>query len=322
MLYVAVIKIVAPFITHAEIIDAIESACASCEIEVDRVTFGLFSPLDISILDLKLKVGYEGGSEALVRIPSTRLDISGSRSSRGHFVIEKVLITDPVITFVDGDAVSRKSKRRKEPSETTVEIEKTLIERGEFIYVRNTHGTSATLNMRKIEATIGPLKITGRSKEQEAVARVGLQIENSGHVELEVKAKLGGPIDHVDVGVAIRDQKLSDLNKFFEPNAGVSLQGTMAKARGWVQVRGDKSKAAVWVVYHGLKLELKPMYDRSEVTAFFMNFGADLVMEEEDLGQPKSDQTKVLDVPRGKGERIIGYILRGLKEAAIKVARK
>lgn len=317
ILYVATVKVIAPWIARAEIIDSVEGSCATCEIELSNVSFALLSPLNATLNGLKMKVGYEGGSEAVFSIESIRVAVSFAESSKKKIVVESVLIDEPVITFADGDAVSRKTNRKREPGPDVV-IEKVEISKGEFTYIRNTKGTSAALHLHHINGEIGPL---GSARKDPAKAHLKTRIEMSGSVEIDIVAKLKGP-DEVDVSVYIRDQNLADTTPFFKSNAGVSLKGTMLKGRGRVRVRDQKMKASVWAVYHGLELELNPMYDRTKSEAFFMNLGADLVMTEDDVDLAKADQTQALDVPREKNERIIGYVLRGLKEAAIKVAMK
>ena len=315
VLYVMAVKIIAPWISRAEIIDAVEGACATCEIELSAVSFALLSPLNATLHGLKMKVGYEGGSEAVFRIEAVSVAFSFAQSSRQKIYIERVVIDRPIITFADGEAVSRKTNR-KHDRRPDVAIEKVEISRGEFTYIRNTKGTSATLHLHDISGEIGPLD---SSRDLPAKAHLETRIENSGSVEIDIAAKLTGP-DEVDVSVYIRDQNLADTTPFFKPNAGVSLKGTMLKGKGRVRVRDQNMKASVWAVYHGLELELNSMYDRTKAEAFFMNLGADLVMDESDVDLAKADQTEALDVPREENEQIVGFVLRGLKEAAMKVA--
>ena len=316
LVYFSAVKFIAPWISHAEIINAIEEACASCEIEIGHVSFALLSPLDVGVHGLKLKVGYAGGSEAIMRVDEIEVIGSFSKSSRAKIVIEKIRIIDPVISFGDGDAVTNKKRHKAEPGPIVV-VENIEIIKGEFTYIRGTKGTSATLHLHDINGSLGPIESTG---DEIAKAHLKNRIENSGSIEIDIAAKLKGP-DHVDVSVAMREQNLADTNAFFKPNAGVTLTGILEKGRGRVRVRDQQAQASVWAVYHGLSLELSPMYDRSALMAFLTNLGAELVMADDDTDLDKKDQMQIVDVPREKDERIIGYVLRSLKEAAIKVAR-
>lgn len=317
LLYVMTVKFIAPWIAHAEIIDSVEVSCASCELEVDKVAFELFSPLQATLSGVKVKVGYDGGSEAIFRIDKIEFDLSYSKSSRRKIVVDFVRIVQPVVTFADGDAVSKKSNRKGEPGPDVI-VEKVEIQNGEFTYIRETKGTSAVLHLHEINGELGPLD---SSREEPAKAHLKTRLEKSGSVEIDILARLKGPT-RVDVSVYIRDQNLADTNPFFKPNAGVTLTGIMEKASGRVRVRDQTAKASVWAVYHGLSLELSPMHDRSPIVAFFTNLGAELAMTDDTTDLDKKNQTQVVEVHREKGERIIGYVLRSLKEAAIKVARE
>lgn len=324
VLYFTVVMFLAPWIARAELRDAIDSACPTCEVEIGRLSFSFFPPSDIAVQDIKFKVGRPGGSEGIGRIEAINVKLSVARSTKENIVIESVNIVRPVITFVDGDAVTPKKDTKDESPGRTFAVENTFMVDGEFTYIRETKGTSATLRLHAINLTMDEFGTAfDNDSRREAVTRAvaRLRIENSGEVRLEVESPLRPGPDHVDVAVEIRDQNLADLTPFFKPNAGVELSGQMVKARGRVKLRDQDMRATAWIIYHGLNIKLNSMYDRTGAEAFFMNLGADLVMKEEDLGLAKDLQTRSLAIKREKGERIVGFILRGLKEAAIKVAQ-
>lgn len=320
VLYSALVLMVAPRMLRSHIMEAVESACPSCELEFQGVSLAYFQPWVLTFQDIHLYAGHKGGSEAKVRLDSLEIVGNVGESTKENIVIESVSVDGPDVIFTDGDAVSKKSDD-EEKSGPTFEIRKTELSHGKFTYIRNTKGTSATLHLHNVAGEIGVIGTDPKISKDMVNAHFRTQIEKSGEVELDVAALLRPGPDHVDVTVHIRDQNLVDLTPFFNPNAGVEIKGKLIKARGRVLVRGEEAKASVWVVYHGLDIKLNPMYDRTKAEAFFMNLGADLVMADEDLGLSKDEQTKMIQVKRESGERIVGFILRSLKEAAIGLAR-
>jgi hypothetical protein len=322
VLYALAIEVVIPRISKSQIEHAIEEGCASCRIEVGSVSFEFFSPSRIRIRDVRLKQGYEGSSELLIRLDSVFVDIDLARSTRDRVFLSAIEIARPDVFLVDGDASSPKSNDEATHRGIEFSVEKTTLTDGSFTYRRDTKGTSATLHLAKIQGELSPFGSLPELKEQFVEAHLRAQIEGSGETEIDLRVPMQGGQDNVDLSLYLRDQDLAVTTAFFNPNAGVELKGTIVKARGRVRVRDQELTASAWVIYHGLELKLNAMYDRSRTKAFFLNLGADLAMKEEDLDLDKKDQTEDLHAKREPGERIVGFVLRGLKEAAIKVAMK
>lgn len=321
-LYAVAIEFVLPQIAKSEIVDAVESSCASCKFEIGSVAFGLLNPGQVRIRDVRVKEGYEGSSELLVKIESIYLDINLAASSRDHIAIREIQLREPDVLLVDGDAKSPEAKHGDDSTGPTFAIDSTKLSDGVFTYTRNTKGTSATLHLAKIQGEFTALGTSKDLKDKFVEAHLKTQIEKSGETEVDLRVPMTGAANNVDVSVYIRDQDLGVTTPFFNPNAGVELKGQIVKARGRVRVRSNDLVASAWIIYHGLELKLNPMYDRSKAEAFLLNIGADLVMKETDLDLDKKDQTEYLHAKREPNERIVGFILRGLKEVAIQVARK
>lgn len=323
LIYVVGIELVLPPIAKAKITEAVTDGCASCKFELGSASFGLFNPGHIRLRDIRVKQGYEGSTELLVKIESVFIDVDLAGSTRERISILNVELREPDVLLVDGDAASPKSKDADEDSKgPTFAINHTKLTNGIFTYTRNTKGTTATLHLAKIEGDFSALGTIDELKDKFVDAHLAFQIEKSGATELDLRVPMKGGANHVDVSLYLRDQDLAVTTPFFNPNAGVELNGNVVKARARAQVRGDALVASTWIVYKGLELKLNPMYDRSGAEAFFTNLGIELVMKETDLDLDGKDQTEFLHTKREPNEKTVGFILRGLKEAAIKVARK
>lgn len=322
IIYSLFIEVVLPSIAGSQINLAVQSACASCKFEIGSVSFGFFKPSEILIRNVRLKQGYLGSSELLIRIDSILIDVDLATSTSKQVSIAKIRVYEPDVLLVDGDANSPQSDVASAASDLTFVVASTELTDGQFTYTRVTKGTTATLHVAKIQGEFSPFGTSSDLQDRFVDVHLKAQIEKSGETELDLRIPMQSAADHVDVSVYLKDQDLAVTTPFFKPNAGVELQGKIVKARGRARVRDQVLTASAWVIYQGLSIKLNPMYDRTKLAAFFMNLGADLAMKEEDLDLDKADQTEFLKIRREPNERIVGFILRGLKEAAIKVARK
>jgi len=87
-----------------------------------------------------------------------------------------------------------------------------------------------------------------------------------------------------------------------------------------VNVTGASLKSEVSVVYQGLDVIFSANRERSGATAFFSNLLRGLKIDDQNTTEPRYDQKRTAALQRKKGESIVSFILRGMKEAALEVA--
>ncbi len=162
----------------------------------------------------------------------------------------------------------------------------------------------------------------GGDEKGELTVKAGLQLEGSGHIDLRFSTDLRADApDNLKAEVDIKNQDLETLTSFFRPNAGVSLTGKMLTGKGQVTVTGKKLDAKVTTTFKGFEITLEKMHDRSEASAFLINLGLEIDAKRENLDDPSDEKTRRVSLTREPKERLVGFALRGLKEAALKVAR-
>lgn len=290
----------------------------NAKFEMGDVSMAVLRPGAFSFNDIKFVSSKKGIPELEVEIGKLTVDLDVLPLLKGEVRIGSILIDKPRVVFRDGDAKPGADKDSSAKNKSlNFDCRGLVISSGEFQYIRMTHGTVATLNVYEIDAEGGPLGQTlGNQVEVKARGR----IEKSGAVELLVKMPLFESPLKVDVEIGVKDQNLADLTPFFKENAGVELHGKMLEGRGTAKVEGRSLRAEVLAKYKDFDLKLHKTYDRSEAAAFFMNLGTAIATAEKNTGKPAKDQQRGVNTQREAGEPIVGFILRGLKEAALRVS--
>ncbi len=281
-----------------------------------EVSASPLSPGRIVFQKIEYRSSKKGVPELEVAIEALEVDLDLLPLLRGEIRISSVRAEKPVVLFRDGDAKPRAS-RSGGKRELGFDLRSAEINDGTFQYVRMTQGTVATLNVSNIQARGGPV---GRSLGNVVDLEARGRIEKSGEVFVKVRTPLFEDPVKVDVDVRVQEQNLADLTPFFKKNAGVELHGQMLKGHGNAQVEGQSLKAVVTAEYKDFDLKLHKMHDRSEAAAFFTNLGLAIAAREKNVGKDKEDRTRGVTLKRDPGEPVVGFILRGLKEAALRVS--
>jgi uncharacterized protein involved in outer membrane biogenesis len=286
--------------------------------EMGDVAMSALSPGKFSFGAIKFVSSKKGIPELEVEIERLSVDLDVLPLLKGDVRIGALIIEKPKVIFRDGDAKPKEEKESSHKNRSlNFDLRGASISDGEFTYVRMTHGTVATLNVHNIQAESGPL---GRTLGNQVELKARGRIEKSGTVDLKIGMPLFETPLKVYVAIDVDDQNLADLTPFFKENAGVELHGKMLEGRGTAKLEGRSLSAEVWAKYKDFDLKLHKMYDRSEAAAFFMNLGTAIATAEKNTGKPAKDQQRGVNIQREAGEPVVGFILRGLKEAALRVS--
>lgn len=300
---------------------AVAKNCHGCVLEIARIETPLLSFGDVILRGVKFKSGKPGGAEVKADVEEVIASIDLRHSSAESLLIKRLRVHRPQLVYTDGDAPSPASASTGESEAGSLSIDATEIRGGQIVYIRNTHGTHAEFVLRDISLSAGTFSTVAAHADAAIDVQTTAQVENSGAIELDVKVKPFAPSLFVDVDLKVRGQNLADLTKFLKANAGVELMGQLERGRSRIRVRGDEAKVRVWAEYHGLNVKLHPMYDRSEWMAFLTSLGTDLTMSEDNEDSLEIDKRRSIVYTRKPGQSIVGFIVQGMKAAAIKVAQ-
>ena len=224
-------------------IEKVERACASCSLQIDRVEIDLLDLGRVRVTGVQFRAGSFGSLQIDAKAESIDARVEIRPLWKRTLSIQSVEIAQPDVAIKDGDT----PKDRRQPpfranaksggnnkDEWTLAIEKLSLARGSFQYRRYRNEKEAVLKVREISGAAGPFSSSDLGSPTLIKGSIAGQIGTSGRAELRVATALSkSPLD-VDVDLKVESQQLTDLNGFFQPNAGVILEGKVNKARGTV----------------------------------------------------------------------------------------
>ena len=323
VVYVIVIDAVAPSILKSKIISALKDSCSDCELQIESVETNAIQPWEITLKKINLKAGQPGRSSADVKIEILKVDVKILAALSKQLIIESLEGDVVDVTYAEGEALKKAAAPNDEGGDPLLfAIENTRVSNLEFRYAHSQHGVTSFLRVHKISAWISGLGNTPELKDQLTNGEFRGVIEKSGQAQLKIAALTRPGLHYVDVNLFIDKQKLDDLNSFFTGNDGIVFHGLLLHANATVNVRDQKSKAHVEGTYKEVDFKQTATATTSAVEAVLTNLGADLLMNKTNTDRLPRDREADLEVQRKKGEALVHFILRSMKECALEVAKK
>lgn len=285
--------------------------------EMQDVSVSAFSPGKFTAREIKYISSTKGIAELEVEVGTVTVDLEILPLLKGEVKISSLRIESPRVIFRNSEALPAREKASgTKKGELNFDARSAEIVGGEFTYIRMAQGTVATLHFHDISGSVEPL---GKTYGNEVRVTARGRIEKSGEVKLKVATPLFTSLK-VDVDVEVTDQNLADLTPFFKENAGVELHGLMLEGKGKAVVEGDTVTASVFARYKDFELKLHGNHARSDAAAFFSNLGIAIATHEKNLDQALRDQKRGVTLKRNSAEPVVAFILRALKEAALRVS--
>ncbi|MGE3262107.1 MAG: hypothetical protein AB7K68_10035 [Bacteriovoracia bacterium] len=185
-----------------------------------------------------------------------------------------------------------------------------------FTYEIREKGKFGRVRLDKIQASISALGTFPELKDQPVVGKAKARLEQSGQVDLEVEAPLFRDIPKVLVKLSLADQRLPELNEYFTPIDGVELSGRVIQGNASAEVDGKLLSAWADIRYEKFDVRFLRTKQRGGLKAFLSNIVADLKLDPKKV----TADSKSVGIHRRPLESMVSFVLRGLKEAALKVA--
>ncbi len=286
----------------------VHAQCAHCQVSIARTT--LWWP-SLSFHQVRITLGRKGGQYCEIKTPRVSLFPQLQTLLGGDLHFNEIVVETPEIFFYDGD--QRTVENKTAGKSVAPKIDALEIEDGQFTYIRDTKGTHAVLTVHKIAAAM-------RLRPGELSAHAQMQVGHSGVSKLQVHARFGGRPLEIATKLQVEEQNLADLSRFFEPNAGVKLAGILLSGYALSDSIGDKLHATLWAQYRDFAIHVNKMYDRNELQTFFTNLGIAVAARSSNVENARPPKGESVDIKREQPESVVAFILRGLKEAALKVS--
>ena len=299
------------------------AACATCRLEVGGVQVAWDG---ITVDGLIFNVGADGERRRYrLVVERARVVLSWRNVLRGRVHLDEVDVRGPQVTMIDfaeGRAAAPAAKDAQPPSKFDVDVDRLIVADGTFTYVRDRKDTHAVVGFRKLHLTAEDFGTSPARRDRPVFAKLKGQLGLSGEMRIEIKAHPTAPAPQADVEIWFNDQNLADLSDFFEPNAGVKLSGALQFAHATSHLDGARLKTRARAVFEDFDLEVEPHADRGAWSAFFTNLGVAIGVKQGNVELSEAQQTRVVTNERRAHEPLVAFILRGIKEAVISVAKK
>ncbi len=269
-------------------------------------------PIDLSLLHpgkmafKNIKASHQSGKTSQIEVEVDRIDLDVSLKSLlyGHLHINSLVFRRPQIVLTDTDAPKAKKESTDSPDLPPIDL--IQLSEGQFFYRSVTQGAMGEIKVSKISGSIDNLHS----------ANLRALIEKSGKIELRGAGNFFRSPFRGELNMKLEHFDLSELTPFLKIDDGVLLEGKVNFARGLVQINDKQISANVSGNYQKLGIKLLKTGDRSPLEAFLMNLGAKMVLTKDGKNQAPSS------IERHEDESIVHFILRGLKVACLRLAKK
>jgi hypothetical protein len=308
----------------------IEASCersiGDCQFRFEHSKLSLF-PLKVRFSGVRLSAGSELTTAYYFRMESIALAISARALLSRALILDDLLFDGVEVVITEGDRPSnRKSKDEPESEQSvwTIAVEHTQIERGAFTYIRkSTRGSKprrAILQVKDISGTISRIGAPRPGGEANTVAEAAGRLEDSGRFDLKIVSDLFSSGLAVDLDLRICEQNLGDLSAFFMAEEGIRLKGVLKESHASVAIRERKLSAWVLAKYRDLGIQFHRIGSKGALAVFFTNLVTATQLNRTNIETLNKDQVRGVDLLRRTNETLIQFILRGMKDAALKVA--
>lgn len=308
-----------PAVVRWRLGSAVRAGCDTCELSLGAVRVHLVPPA-LSCGRIRLTAGTFGATSIKVEAGNVYAPVALSQLVRGRIRTGIVVIDRFNVTVKEGD-LPEPPPPGGAARPLDLELEGVTIRDGSFVYVRESPGLRGSLGVSRLSWAVGPLGSSRRLKGEAVEARAEGVLEDSGKFQLEVRGKLFAEEPDLDLTLRILGQDLKGFNRFFQPTEGISLKGTLLEGRSETAIRGRRLNASVFLRYRGLELNIRKTKERGALSAYLQNLLASAALGKQNT-DGAYDRSGTAELEREADEALAGFTLRGMKEAAIQVAKQ
>jgi hypothetical protein len=300
----------------------IKESCGSCTLSLDRVRLSVV-PFSVILEGVRLAGGdpkttrVDAEAERIVARSTLRSLVSGKL----HF--EGIEIHAPYVVVTEGDLPSP-PPGPEEGTRRIYVINGMQVVNGRFTYMRvfgvGKEARRAILHVKDIQGNMGKLGNTSQLRGQVVRGQAKGRLEDSGEFLLAVETVLVSKVLQVDVDLQMVEQNLADISPFFQTSDGIRIRGKLNKGQSSTKIRGEELTGWVQAQYRGLDVQFEKTESRGEISTFFDNLVKSMKLHSSTVGKKPADQIRSVQLQREERETLLHFILRGMKDAALKVA--
>ena len=252
------------------------------------------------------------------KIDSIRIVFSIRKLFHKSIHISHMEIMNPNVQIMEGDKVYPQEKPGAKMASTEMEVLATNIQNGIFTYNRTYRRGIASIHITQIMGEIQSWNNHDNTAKTKGNAS-GL-LEQSGRFSLAIESPIFAENTQAEIGITMKELVLSNMNPFFETSEGINLLGNLHEAKANVIVIERTLSADVRAKYSGLDIHFQKTNRRGPIAAFLSNLVESIKVNSTNEKRSKRDQIRGILAKRRNHESLVSFILRGMKEAALKVA--
>ncbi len=277
-----------------------------------------FDPTILVCRDANIQLGTAGEGIWTGTIQKIELQYSPG-SDITNLSLTSVKILRPRILLAEVSGVSSKRKVPDLPN-TPVTIKDLRVEDGIFTYQSrnpNNNRKAGELTFSRIAADSQNIQYRGYDSSPIKVNVTG-QLDE-GFLSLDMTIRLSKASSSFEIISEIENAPLQSANSYTQPTEGLSLQGTIVKARAHSNYSESQLTTRSSLVYRDLDVDLESQGDSSAIGTWFKQviFNSLLCDSQEpsQFGTQKSEV--VMQARKGSWAQ---YVLTGLLKSSLKVA--
>jgi hypothetical protein len=313
--------VIGPFAIRRWVTSQVSSGCDSCQLRLARVRISLF-PFTLSTDSTEFHFGDPASLAIVAKAQGIAIPIQWRPLFQGHFRVGDLELEKPEVHITEGDAKLPQSDPQRKSGDSDFEVAKVVITHGVFTYAHHHHQKTGRIHVSHIDATVESFGNSERLKFHKTEGNASGILEQTGKFRLKVVAPLFAKETQVSVTLRITGLNLDNLNKYFQPNDGVSLAGNLLEGQSSVDVKGRYLAATAFARFEHFGVQIEKSEERNETSAALQTFLASLKLGKQNVdGQPYS-RTGKANLLKKPEQSLISFILKGMQQAAMEVSAK
>jgi hypothetical protein len=317
---IILIKLLLPGLAQNKIEHNFAKLCNGCRIKISSLDIVIFQ-MAFQVSGVDFKVGQQRHTEVAAKIESVLIPFNLIPLFFKRFSIATIKINNLAVTVIEGDEKNISSAEPLVSYMWGLNIQMIQIANANFKYIRRFSRGDAAISVQKITASVGPIDTSNKTENTPTIGKATGQLESSGNFELNVSLPVFAPSQRIFVDLKIAGQRLTDFNAFFNLSDGILLKGILNNGHASVAIADGTQEAWVTAKYDHFDVFYEKYKYRTALTAFFSNLVKLVKLDKSVMDEDIRGQTRGVSLKR-RDESIFHFILRGMRDAALKVAMR
>lgn len=283
-----------------------------CERSLGALWIG---PASITLSEVRIEAGNDDVERWEVSASRIVLEPRWAELWTGKPSFRRAEVQGLRVKLLEGDAPKKKSEPGPAPA---FRIDALRVVGGRFAYERRYRGRRGSLKFSEINMTAGTLR--PELATQATPVKLTALMGKSGQVAIDLNARFFASDPELRLRLTLKALNLQEANEYFRPLDELELRGTLQEAVCEVRGGARELRANVALRFRGFDVDFHAGRERSGFSAALGDLLGSMFFPEDTKGRAYAPGYAT--ITREANESPVGFVLRGLKEAAMKAAQK